>query len=405
MSQAQAPLRRRWGVADGVVDEATTEDGVAPVTPASTFWRSSAWFAGGASVDAVAQPVASAVGGAASQSRLGAAAAQRQPFAPTTAKLQLSSSVAVADGVGFEVTASSPDAPAAWRRGPARTLAPPSAASFTFSWERQRWEAGGTAVEVANSEVEMLGCGASELAPSLPAAPPALDAACRAARLARLAAAGPPVEPAAPFTRCQKAFLLPASRQASRAAPRHAVFNPTFSSSCDVSAPSAVFAPFRLASGDVVFVRCGAPPAGAAPSPRDVARCAAGEAAWPAVHALEVSRALRHASLLPSTSPGPEMVGARLTAARAEMASWAEEQLRLERDAEEAEEASAGGGAAQEAPADGGAGADAAAAGLAAAAACARLAEAREALRRERAWAAALEDALRQAGVAFPPRP
>lgn len=99
------------------------------------------------------------------------------------------------------------------------------------------------------------------------------------------------------------------------------------------------------------------------------------------------------------------MVGARLTAARAEMASWAEEQLRLERDAEEAEEASAGGGAAQEAPADGGAGADAAAAGLAAAAACARLAEAREALRRERAWAAALEDALRQAGVAFPPRP
>jgi hypothetical protein len=120
----------------------------------------------------------------------------------------------------------------------------------------------------------------------------------------------------------------PASRSRPPAPPRRVSEPPEWrlppleAETCD---SDIVWRPFRLSTGDAVF--CASHP----PVTPQLVQSWAAQAAFPPICRLSLDRVLRAA--LPASQPGPELAGAALAAARAEMLAWAEEEAAEERKA------------------------------------------------------------------------
>jgi len=142
--------------------------------------------------------------------------------------------------------------------------------------------------------------------------------AARVALLGPLSAAAPPPRPqpqpprARATTRARAAPRPPPAAEASWRVPPPAA----------ASASDAVWTPFRLSSGALVYA------AADSPTPDGARRWASGEAPWPQLAALSLDSAAR--ARLRASQPGPILEGEPLRAARAEIAAWAAQEVEQE---------------------------------------------------------------------------
>lgn len=286
---------------------ALTFDGVAqPAQPG--WWSSSSWFADAPAVAAGGGAAAAAPGGAASQNRLCGGAAQRNPFVPASSRCALAEGAARDDlgrsaelggaarwaAAGPGRTCGEAAAAAARAGGVPRAAAPALDAAIGAEVMEEVARRRGLE-ELRSARVALLGPLSASVA-SPPPRPQPQPPRARATVRARAAPRPPP----------------PAAAEASwRVPPRAAA-----------SASDAVWTPFRLSSGALVYA------AADSPTPDGARRWAAGEEPWPALAALSLDSAAR--ARLRASQPGPILEGEPLRAARAEIAAWAAQEAEQE---------------------------------------------------------------------------